>query len=60
MKRYLVFIGAVYYPSGGFDDFAGDYDKEDDAKEKAKTIGDDKFMWATIYDTKEMKEIMSI
>lgn len=23
MKRYLVFIGDNYYPSGGWDDFAG-------------------------------------
>ena len=28
MKRYLVFIGNVYYPDGGFGDFAGDYDSE--------------------------------
>lgn len=26
MKRYLVFTGENYYPSGGWDDFVGDYD----------------------------------
>ena len=60
MKRYLVFIGDVYYACGGFDDFAGDYDDEEEAICKAKTIGDDKYQWAHVYDTKERKEIIAI
>ena len=60
MKRYLVFIGDVYYPFGGFDDFAGDYDGEAEAIDKAKTIKDDKYQWSHVYDTKERKEIIAI
>ena len=26
MKKYLLFVGEHYYPSGGFDDFFGSYD----------------------------------
>ena len=26
MKRYLVFIGDIYYPIGGMEDFSGDFD----------------------------------
>lgn len=26
MKRYLVFIGDLYYPGGGWSDFRSDYD----------------------------------
>ncbi len=26
MKRYLLFSGDLYYPSGGADDFVGDFD----------------------------------
>lgn len=29
MKRYLTFIGAVYYPSGGMNDFKGDFNTID-------------------------------
>ena len=32
MKRYLVFIYAVYYPSGGMDDFENDFNELYDAK----------------------------
>ena len=60
MKRYLVFGGDVYYPEGGFSDFVGEYDVEEDAIEKAKTIGEDKYQWANVYDTKARKELMSI
>jgi hypothetical protein len=60
MKRYLVFIGDDYYPRGGFNDFAGDYDVEADAIEKAKTIEDDKYQWAHVYDTKDRKKLIDI
>lgn len=32
MKRYLLFVGDVYYPNGGMDDFCGGFDSLDDAK----------------------------
>jgi hypothetical protein len=31
MKKYLAFYGAVYYPSGGMDDFIGDYETLEEA-----------------------------
>jgi hypothetical protein len=32
VKRYLLFYGDNYYPSGGWDDFKGDFDSVDEAK----------------------------
>lgn len=32
MKRYLVFGGTNYAPSGGWDDFLGDFDTLEEAK----------------------------
>lgn len=34
-KRFLVFSGVVYYPSGGFGDFKKDFDSLESAKEYA-------------------------
>ena len=34
MKRYLVFFGAEYYPSGGMNDFLTDCDSIEDGKIK--------------------------
>jgi len=31
MKRYFAFYGCQYYPSGGMDDFIGDFDIINDA-----------------------------
>lgn len=31
MKRYLLFAGDTYYPSGGWSDFVKDYDTEEEA-----------------------------
>ena len=31
MKNYLAFYGDAYYPSGGMDDFIGDYDTKEEA-----------------------------
>lgn len=28
MKRYLAFYGSIYYPSGGMEDFIGDFDSK--------------------------------
>ena len=35
MKEYLVFIGDVYYPNPGIEDFKKDFDDLDEAKEFA-------------------------
>lgn len=58
MKQYLAFYGAVYYPSGGMDDFIGDFDTKEEAIEciKLKNEKDDygnfKNNWANVYDSK--------
>jgi hypothetical protein len=69
MKRYLAFYGSVYYPSGGMEDFIGDYDTEKDAlnaiTEKLNTDKDYydteekrwQYCWAHIYDTETRKEV---
>jgi hypothetical protein len=31
MKRFLLFAGDTYYPSGGWRDFQGDYESVEDA-----------------------------
>lgn len=41
MKRYLVFAGEYYYPTGGWDDFVGDYDDLEDATAAGKNPGHD-------------------
>ncbi len=36
MKRYLLFCMESYYPSGGWDDFCGDFDSIEEAKERMR------------------------
>jgi hypothetical protein len=40
MKRYLVFSGQTYYPSGGWEDFIGSFDTPEEA-EAARRIAHD-------------------
>ena len=48
MKTYLVFKGYTYYPSGGMEDFVGDYETLEEAK---KALGEiDEYEWGHIYD----------
>ena len=49
MKRYLLFYFDMYYPSGGANDFHGDFDTVDDAKNAAMTASWD---FVQILDTK--------
>tara|TARA_R110000787_G_scaffold2616_1_gene10228 strand:- start:237 stop:431 length:195 start_codon:yes stop_codon:yes gene_type:complete len=59
MKRFLLFAGNVYYPSGGFGDFIGDFEALEDAKDKLlkwiEAEGNPGYLWAHIYDTETMK-----
>ena len=66
MKRYLVFYGEIYYPKGGMNDFIGDSDTLEAAKEcvlnaeKARSSGQYRLdTWAMIYDT-EQREIVYV
>jgi hypothetical protein len=53
MKKYLLFAGAAYYPSMGWEDFKNDFDSYDLALEKAKEMNNshDNCDWYQIVDT---------
>lgn len=57
MKRYLLFAGDHYYPSGGMDDFIKDFDTQNEAMVEAHIIAGDSFRWWHIWDS-EMREIV--
>jgi len=68
MKQFLAFYGATYYPSGGMDDFVGDFDSKDDAIEaiNKKIIEDSPYdndetrwhyAWAHVYDTESRSNV---
>lgn len=38
MKRYMLFVGDTYYPSGGIKDFYGSYDDLDDLLNDAQSM----------------------
>ena len=67
MKRYLVFYGYDYYPSGGMNDFIGSFDhiiecelsilKEH--KKDGNDVDDWEYRWKQIYDIKEKKFIIN-
>ena len=74
MKRYLAFFGDNYYPEGGMNDFAGDFDTYAEAMNCIEeTLSIEKQLlegyyenkkkwcnhWADVYDTKERKTIFS-
>jgi hypothetical protein len=54
MKRYLLFGGERYYPSGGWEDFREDFDRRTDANNAALKLHSD---WWQIVDTKTKKII---
>lgn len=57
MKKYLLFAGSQYYPSGGWNDFKGDFDSIHDAREAAKLI---KWDWAHVVNTDTVKSLGQI
>lgn len=65
MKQYLAFYGAVYYPSGGMDDFIGDFDTKEEAIKFIRATnmkedgGDFELNWANVYDTKNRIKVYS-
>lgn len=58
MKRFLLFAGYDDCPSGGMEDFKGDFDYFNEAIEQGKSILKEEYYvdWAHIYDQEE-KEI---
>lgn len=57
MKRYLVFAYDEYYPSGGMNDFVGDYDDLKVAIYNLKRSG---MLSGHVYDQIEKKKIFSL
>jgi hypothetical protein len=65
MKRYFAFYGDCYYPSGGMDDFIGDYDTKEqaiEATEKAhlEERHDDlswEWGWCNVWDSHDRAEV---
>lgn len=58
MKKYLLFIGSTYYPSGGVEDFKGDFDSIEEAEKAAKNDKDwisGIHSWYQIVEYKTMK-----
>jgi hypothetical protein len=55
MKRYLLFCGDIYYPSGGWDDFVNYYDTIEEAREAVSKMPHD---WWQIVDTTTMNMIV--
>lgn len=45
MKRYLVFAGNYYYPSGGWNDFHSAYDTLEEARELTKKMKSEAGLW---------------
>lgn len=41
MKRFMAFVCATYYPSGGIYDFVGSYDTEDEAWKAYNKLNDE-------------------
>lgn len=68
MKRYLAFYGDRYYPSGGIDDFEGDYDTVEEARKaidkahsKNPSYGIEwDSAWAHVWDSETRKKVSQI
>lgn len=51
MKRFALFLGNQYYPSGGWEDFYAAFDTVEDAKAQAeKELPELTYAWANIAD----------
>lgn len=58
MKRYLLFAGEEYYPSGGWNDFRGAFDTLEEARLAAfEPRGCEYGYWFHVVDTQTMKEV---
>lgn len=63
LKRYLLFSGQCYYPLGGWCDFQGDYDTEEEPKGIAQAAYDkiasrDQYdFWSEVVDTDTMASV---
>ena len=52
LKRYIVFAGDHYYPSGGISDYSADFDSMGEALGYMHQLGSE---WAHVFDTEKGK-----
>ena len=57
MKRYMLFSGYNYYPSGGMNDFCGSFNTIEECEVKIKMSCND---WFHVYDIVECKMVINI
>lgn len=50
IKRYVVFAGEHYYPSGGWGDYRGSFDTLEEAQALIGTLGPSTYDWAHVVD----------
>ena len=51
MKRFMVFCGSIYYPSGGMEDFKKDFEDVFEAIRYGQAFYfDDDYLWFQVYD----------
>lgn len=50
MKRYALFLGSEFYPSGGFYDLDGTTDDREEAIRRAVAHCEDRYHWAHVID----------
>ena len=62
MKRYMVFVGDIYYPSCGMNDFINSFEDKVSAIEFAKRKeGEDPWgKWSQVYDLEEQTVIYGV
>ena len=59
MKRYLLFVYSQYYPTGGWNDFAGDFATVENAKEMLLVLKSLDSEWWHIVDTETKTIVVS-
>jgi hypothetical protein len=61
MKRFLLFAGYTYYPSGGMEDLIGDFQTPEGARDKlVEVLEKGGVDWAHIYDTETMAMVYEL
>lgn len=63
MKRFLLFAGSRYYPSGGWGDFLGDFESAREARGEFKRLYREQTKlssdaWYEVVDTVTMKKVI--
>ena len=58
MKRYMLFSGYNYYPSGGMNDFCGSFDTIEACEVKIRLMSFND--WYHVYDNVEFKIVIDI